>query len=161
MEGRPIFKDVEFISIVAPADPTTVHTVPVTDDHRRRFASRYAAWKERTHARTAAGPPLYLLTVTCPPVLQMSEVMSFNAVGIHTLEQLSSLSDAETNRFMGGVELRQKAKDYIAFMSAKQPIEALRGERDELKREVASLRQQIAVLEERLTKPATAPAKRG
>ena len=45
-EGRPIFKDTEYVKIIVPGSSTSIVQKPVRDDDRRRFAEAYAKFKK-------------------------------------------------------------------------------------------------------------------
>jgi hypothetical protein len=117
-EGRPIFDDVPHVRIHVPGDKTSVVDVPVDDTHKMRFATRWAKFQQGM-AQAVEGTP-----VEQWPLLTAGQAMEFKALNVMTVEQLSGMSDAAAQRFMGGHELRRKAQAFLA--TAKDSAEAQR-----------------------------------
>lgn len=126
-EGRPIFKDFEYIKIITPGSRDTLVT-EVTDQYRQRFARQYENWKSRTTAADT-GTPLDEL-----PWMTASQVMEFQYFQVKTVEQLVALPDNVAQKFMGFHEIRARAKRYLEAAAGEAPalkMEASLKERDE------------------------------
>lgn len=117
MEGRAIYKDVPFITIVFPADKTKLVKRPVRmteeescghpPDHIR-FPRQWAAFKAAQEQGHDGTP----IKEWAP--LSGARAMELNAMGIYTVEQLSGVPDsAAANLGMGGRDLVNKAKAWL------------------------------------------------
>jgi hypothetical protein len=110
-EGRPIFTEVEWITIMIPGERDTVERPMEAQDHKR-FAKQYAHWKQ-TGQEAATGT---LLSVW--PGITVSQVEELKHFRVRTVEDLANLSDGVTQRFMGIQALKQKAKAFLEAASA-------------------------------------------
>lgn len=144
-EGRPIFKDVDFISIIPVGDKTTEVVRPVNLDTNGRippdnvrFAARYAAFKSQTK-ETKIGTPI----TEWAPVTK-SVALELKGVNIHTVEDLAEVPD---NRLtMGMRDLREKAKAWLASAKSGGDISQLVAKNKQLEDDIASLKSQIAAM---------------
>lgn len=152
-EGRPIFRDYEFIEIRIPGDKNTVICEPVNDEYRARWPNQYMAFKNQ-QVQVNDGTPLEEW-----PILRKSQVMMFKAVNIHTVEQLAAVSDGNLgNLGMGGREFRDKAIAYIETAKTGAVPAAAQNEIAELKLQIEALKNQMAGFN---ITPEDAPKKRG
>jgi hypothetical protein len=110
-EGRPIFVDEEWITIMIPGERDTVER-PIEAQDKARFANQYAHWKQ-TGVELTTGTPL-----TAWPVVTTGQVEELKHFKVRTVEDLASLSDAVTQRFMGIQSLKQKAKAFLEAATA-------------------------------------------
>ncbi len=115
-EGRPIFQDVEYISIITPGS-RDVFTTPLDDSYKRRFKVRYDKWKASTDAQQVDGTLLSEL-----PWLTKSQIAELNYSNVQTIEQLASLSDANAQQFLGNFKLRERAKLYLQQAKGDAPM---------------------------------------
>lgn len=137
--GRPIYHDCEFIKIIPVGDKNTVVCEPVTDEHRFRWPQQYAAFKAQQH-QPQEGTPLE----EWPP-LTKSQVLMFKAVNVHTVEQLSNVSDGNLqNLGIGARELREKAKAYIASAEGSSGTLAIQHQLAEALKQIEGLKNQLA-----------------
>lgn len=138
--GRPIFEDKEFVRIVIPGDRLREIVAPAQDMHfvsheRRqmtyaeRFAPAYAAFRDGREV-SAVGTPLEEA-----PFLTPARVAELKAQKITTVEQLAGIADANVSRAlgMGGRDLVEKAKTFIANANGMSEVEALKRQIDDLK----------------------------
>lgn len=86
-EGRPVFRDVEFIEIKSPNDPYSVVHREVTRDDRATYPQLYRAWKEGA-ADPTTGTPLKEW-----PAIAASQVALLGFKGVRTIEQFVEVSD--------------------------------------------------------------------
>lgn len=105
-EGRPIYKEVEYIKINAPGSREGF-AGPARPRDYQRFPEHYAAFKKRVDMPIEGTP----LTEWAPVSRSLAEEMSF--FSIKTVEQLANVSDTEVMKFRGGQGLKQKAKDWL------------------------------------------------
>lgn len=147
-EGRPIFVSREYVTIMVPGDKTNVVTRPVQELDKRRFALKYAAFKNGTQD-AVSGTPLENV-----PWISREQVEEMKFFNIRTLEHLADMPDVHAQKFMGINKLRQRARDHIAL--AKEQAPALR-----LAQELRERDERIATMEKRLAELAAQVAPKG
>lgn len=138
-QGRPVFKDLEYIEIVVPGDKSNKIHRAVREEDKKRFAKQYAAWKLDPSTGGQTGTPLAQV-----PFLTRSEVEELKYFSVHTVEQLAGMSDGNLQNIGPILALRQKAKDYLAVAKGNAPVSQLRAENEELKNQLATLNRSMA-----------------
>lgn len=109
-EGRPIFKDVEYVEIRIAGDKSTVVVRKASDEDKARWQPVYDAFK------AGLDQPIEGTPVDQWPALSVSKVAELKALNIHTVEALCDLPDTGLTKLgMGARELQKKAQ---AFMDA-------------------------------------------
>lgn len=126
LANRPIFKDTEFVRIVAPGDKTNVVVRPAREDDRARFQRQYAAFK-RGDAEQVVGTPLAQW-----PLITRAQVEEFKYLEIRTVEHLAAVRDDIKSRVPGMHELSQRAQQWLAAAKG-EDTEQLKRENEELK----------------------------
>ena len=140
IEGRPIFQDEEYISIITPGS-RDVFTTPLDDAYRRRFKKRYMDWKDNNTAAKIDGTLLSEL-----PWLTKSQIAELNYSNVFTIEQLASLSDANAMQFMGNHKLRERAKLYLDQAKGDAPMLKLQSALEERDLRVQTLERKLEEL---------------
>lgn len=107
VEGRPIFKDVEYIDIKIPGNRIGGATHPAQFRDRQRFPRHYAAFKERK-SMPVEGTPLAEW-----PVISRTQVEELAFYNVKTVEQLVSMSDTNASKFLGMQALKRKAAKWL------------------------------------------------
>lgn len=145
--GFPKYKDVPCVTIAVPGDKSLVIDRPVWDDENnprsdtQRFAKAWAAFKAGHGDDAVIGHPL----TEWPPISKgQIETLIFQKV--RTVEQLASMSDATCQRFLGSLQLREKAKQWLVDAEKQRPFQELRQEMEGKSQEVAQLREELASL---------------
>jgi hypothetical protein len=140
-EGRPVFKDVEYIDIKIPGNRNAGACRPATEDDKKRFPAHYRAFKDRVNDAPMEGTPLTEWSLMSR---SMAEELSF--CHVKTVEQLATMADAQASRFMGLMPLRERAKLWLENSKKEKPmwemdqkIRAQREEIEELKTAVTRL----------------------
>lgn len=151
-EGRPIYSPREYVTIMVPGDKTNVVSRPVQDLDRRRFATKYAAFKAGNQD-IASGTPLD--TVPWVTREQVEELKYFN---VRTLEHLADLADVHAQKFMGINALRQRARDAIALAKEQAPALRLTQELRERDDRIAAMEKRLAELAAQVTPKGEAKA---
>lgn len=123
-EGRPIFREKEYIEIRFPGNRTDAVARPATEADKARFPEHYKAFKNRIEM-PEIGTPLSEW-----PAISRSQAEELSFYNIKTVEQLASVNDQQGQKFMGFQGLRQKAKEFLEL--SKSVVEASQL-RDELK----------------------------
>jgi len=128
-EGRPIFKEREYIEIRFPGNRSDAIARPATDGDKARFPRHYEAFMKRIEAPTEGTP------LSEWPVVTRSQAEELAFYNVKTVEHLANLSDTHCRQFMGIQALKQKAKDFLAAAHAGVSIAELKEElkqRDEV-----------------------------
>ena len=119
-EGRPIWRDEEFIRIFVPGDKSNVIDRPIRPTDRARFPKQYAAFKEdRGEEAQIVGTHLRDW-----PMVGRAQVAEFAHFGIRTVEQLADVRDDLCQKIMGLTGLKQVAGVWL--QKAKSTGEAAR-----------------------------------
>ena len=155
--GRPVFKEVECISIRVAGQRDVQACRPATLADKSRFRPNYDAFLKRVE------PPMEGMPLTEWPQIARSQVELLSYLGVKTVEQLITVSDANISQLMGGQRLKNKAKEWLELAGAENVI----AERDELKSQVAQMQEQLTMLLENaaatdepvVDKPKAAPKK--
>lgn len=131
-EGRPIFREVPYITIMVPGERDVVHRAAWQKDFDR-FPMQWAAFLNKKDQDKASGTPLQLLTWMTAS--QVKELEYFNC---YTVEQLANLNDSAAQRFMAIQGLKQRAKDYLAASKEQAPLLTIRAEIEKKDAELAA-----------------------
>ena len=139
---NPVTGD-DHIEIANPGDERTVHDTTATDFYKRRFSRQWANYQAQLD--NYAGQ-IRLETVSWIDPGMINEMIRF---GIHTVEQLSQMSDSSISQtnMIGLMSFREKAIKHLADHQKSS-------EYDELKATNAELMKRLEALEQ-------APQKRG
>lgn len=158
-EGRPIYEDRTFVRIQTPGDTRTTINRPATDQDKARFPKSWHAFQEGL-SEVTEGTPLAQW-----PAVSASQVKELQHVHVRTVDQLAALSDASIQKMGPGYQqLRQSARHWLEHAKGDADQTRLQHENDELRDEVAMLKEQLAAANEQiesLSEPADEPAKRG
>lgn len=136
-EGRPIYKDTEFITIRIAGDKDNDVSRPVRPQDKIAWPNQYAAFKAGQD-QPVEGTPLDELRF-----LTKAQVLELKAVGVKTAEHLRDMPDAVAQRFMGITTLRKKASDYLDAAAGNAPLLAIRAEAERKGQEIAVLKQAL------------------
>ena len=146
-EGRPIFNDTEYVSIMVPGDKTSIIERPARDMDRQRFAKHYAAFKNDAE-EVLEGTPL-----AAWPGLTRSQVEELRYFNIRTVEQLATVSDSHAQKFMGINTLRNKAQAYIEAAAGNAATDKMALELESRDNEITALKQAVEELQALAKKP--------
>lgn len=149
-QGRPIFVDKEFIKIIPVGDKNTVVCRPVKLDYDagtppdpERWPNQYQQFKNQ-QVQVNEGTPLEQW-----PILTKSQVMTFKAVNVHTVEQLVAVSDGNlANLGMGARELQDKAKAFLEKAANGSDVTKLLARISDLEKIIEGLKNQSSGFEQ-------------
>lgn len=143
-EGRPIYKDREYVTILVPGDKLNAVNRPTMPSDRARFPRQYAAFKN-SQGEAVVGTPL----VGWPQVneAQRKELEYFN---IRTVEQLANVADGFASNMMGVQALKQAAQKFIAQSKDSAVVNKLNAELAQRDVLLATMQEQMAALAEKL-----------
>lgn len=154
-EGRPIFREVDYIKIVVPGDSLSEIDRPVYESDKTRFPIQWANYLNRQNDDGKyEGTPLKEWNL-----ISRSQAESLRAMRFYTVEQVAMASDQQIQSIgmaagMSPYAFRDKAKAFIDsakteadFTKRAEEIEQLRLENEriqaEAKEEMAKLRAQL------------------
>lgn len=111
--GRPIHKDVDYVTIVNPGSRDSHITRAITfikmNPKDELVRKKYLEWKEAEKKNVIVGTPLAEI-----PFLGKSEVADFRAMNIHSAEQLVEINETAKQKMAGVGPIIAKVKAYLA-----------------------------------------------
>lgn len=160
-EGRYIARDVDMVTVrqIGATDSVVfevdgwlaqnkieVSNGRLPKEHADLYATSYERWKSGQEL------PLEGTPIKTWPVISPAQVEALVRVGLRTVEDLASLNDEGLRKIgMGAVELRQKAKAWMAAAQDKgkltQDMTALQRTNEQLHNTVASLTAKMEALQ--------------
>ena len=140
-EGRPMFKDEEYVRIMVPGDKDSI-VIPARDMDKQRFHKQYAAFTSG-EGEFHEGTPLKAW-----PMVTRGQVEELKYFGVHTVEQLADLADVHVQKFMAVGVLKQQAQAYIQAAKEAAPLVQLNAAIDQKDAEIGALTQAVDELKE-------------
>lgn len=120
-EGRPIYKEVEYIKINTPGSRDGFAGPARTTDVQR-FPEHYKAFKNRIEM------PVEGTLLSEWPVISRSLCEELAFFNIKTVEALGTVADSEISRIRGGQGLKQKAKNWLKTTNKRATVARLEKE---------------------------------
>lgn len=146
-QGRPVYYEVEKITIIAPGQKNSEVVERVKDHHRRQYPRQYEAFKAGQE-QVPDGMP-----VDQWPPLTKAVAQNLKALHIHTVEQLAALPDSGLSSIgMGARELREKAVNWLKMANDGKPLAEAQAQNELLKSELEVKGQQIESLQAAVAK---------
>lgn len=148
-EGRPIFKEQEYIQIMTPGDQNSVIRRPVRVGHtpkhdNMKYPTQYQAFKQKREQKHEG-------TVLSEwPLISRSQVEELKYFNIFTVEQLASVADNQAQKFMGLVKLKQQAQAYLDASKGSADSSQIQSELSKQKEENEALKAQMEEMKETL-----------
>lgn len=153
--GRPIFDEIDLVKIITPGSRDSF-VGDATEQYQERFPRQWARYKAGQDQNIGNGTPLNML-----PWMTVAQVAEFKAVGCHTAEQLVGMADSVSQKFMGHLQLKQRAQAYLDTAKDVAPILKLNSELEKRDRQLvenAELMKTMAARIEKLEKSNKVPA---
>jgi hypothetical protein len=144
-EGRPIFKEVDFVMIQAPGDLLKCIKRPVRPQDTQRFGRQLQAYKSGGDQEKGSGTPLEQW-----PMVSRAQVEELRYFKITTVEQLASVADNVAQKFMGIQNLKQHAKDWLGKAENSKEIVQLRNQNTTQAEEIEELKASIRALSDQM-----------
>jgi hypothetical protein len=144
-EGRPIYRDVDYVTIMVPGDKESVVHRKVWAKDLDRFPAQYQAYKNGQSQEAVSGTPLSMW-----PVVTKAQVLELGYFHVKTVEHLAELADAHAHKFMGINKLRQQARDWLAASKDTAHITKMNEELEKRDSQISALVEQNKKLNERL-----------
>ena len=143
-EGRPIFKEVEYVRIITPGDTGNIIVRDVQDSDLRRFGRQYEAFKK------GAGEAIQGTPLAAWPLATRAFVEEMKHFGVHTVEQLAGMPDSVAGKYRGVVSLKQKAQDFLRAAGDTAPLSKMRTEMEQKDAEIKSLNQAVEEMKKQI-----------
>lgn len=144
--GRPIYRDVDMVSIKFPGDKTRsvyrrvkTQDTPTQPSDITRWPRQWAAYKA-SQVQAIEGTPLEQY-----PPLTKGEVLNLKSMNIFTVEQLASVPDSAMS-WMGARAQRDAAVKWLEAAKDGAVVNALAAENQEMKAQIEALTNQISGL---------------
>ena len=144
VEGRPIFDQVPFVTIMSPGDNKNVIDAKVNDDHKSRWPRQWEAFQKGSEQPLNGSP------INEWPALNMAQVAELKALNIFSIEQLANLDDRGTQEMTGLVTLKQQAQAHLAVGKDDGVIYEALDKVDKLTEEIAAMRAENKELRQEL-----------
>lgn len=142
-EGRPMFKDKEYVDIRVPGARDGVGR-PATPRDKQRFPQHYLAYKNRMEA------PLEGTPLSEYPAISRSLADQLSFQNIKTVEQLADLNDSLMHTIPGAQNFKQKAKDWLESTKDDGVLSRMRDELSQRDLKIQEQGDQLAGLLKRL-----------
>lgn len=149
-EGRPIFEDKVYVTIIVPGDKESIVHRPAWEKDFQRFPRQYAAFKNNA-AETVIGTPLKLMTW-----LSASQIKELEYFHIRTVEHLAEVSENVQAKMHGLHGLKKHAQDFLRASKDAAPMVEMRTELEKRDSQIEALQKQLNELGAQLTEQAKA-----
>ncbi len=143
-EGRPIFREVEYIQIQVPGQKDTIVQRPAFAEDKERFPRHWAAFQNKEEM-PVSGTPLDQW-----PRISRAQVEELKYFNIHTVEQLAELSDTNAQNFRAIQNLKREAVAYVEEAKGNAPMVKMAEELEARDNEIDTLKKQMAEMAEDL-----------
>ena len=140
-QGRPIFKDADWIQIMTPGDQLNVIDTIARDNHKARFPQQWAVYQNKIgNQEEIVGTP-----VSAWPLVSMSQAEELKGIKFHTVESIANCSDQQLQRIgmiagMSPHAFREKARTYLNLAKDTAEVDAKNAELAQLKEENAKIK---------------------
>lgn len=135
--GRPIFKDMEYVEIMAPGNLNNIVRRPASEADKQRFPGAYRAFKAGLGDYVEGTPLTEVMWIT------KSQAAELSYHGIRSLEHLAEVADTVCVKIPGLMTLREKARKYLEVSKDTARFTKLEKENEDLKNQIASLTEAV------------------
>ena len=139
--GRPIYEEVDYVSIMQPGNKDSIIMRPATSIDRNRFPEHYKRYKAREDQEAVDGTPL-----TEWPGISRSQCEELRYMNCRTVEQLVEMSDSNSQHIMAIGALQEKARKFLE----RADKDATAAQLQESEERVAKLMERMELLESKL-----------
>jgi hypothetical protein len=150
-EGREVYREVEFITILIPGDKTLTINRPVMASDKQRFPLQYQAFKNK-QGEALIGTPL-----SAWPLVNEAQRRELEYFNIRTVDQLAEVADNFAGSMMGVHALKGQAQRYLAAAKEAAPTVKLQQELVERDNKIAAMQDQLTKLADLVEKGAAKP----
>lgn len=143
-EGRPIFDEHDFISIIVPGDKTMKVDRKVRPEDKERFAPQWARYQNNEQVPLSGTP------IDEWPRVSVSQAAELKAMNLFTVEHLAGIADTVCQKMMGLDQLRTEARAYLAAAKDASHAQHLAAELEKRDADIAALKDTIATMAAKL-----------
>lgn len=144
-EGRPMYKDIDFVEIIASGNANNIIRRKATDEDKERFGRQYQIF---SRDKAATGEQLIGTPLVEVPWLTKSQVSEMAYLHINTLEQLAAIDDSVCSRYAGMYDMKRKAKAAIEAAEKSAPMTEMALQIEQMKLQLAEVLAQNTALKE-------------
>lgn len=140
-EGRPIFEDVDYITIYVPGDSTLTVVAEVREDHKQRFPLQWAHYQNKhSDDPRNIGTPISQWPLVTPAMAE-----ELRAIKFYTVESIAAASDIQLQNIgmragMNPLVFRTRAQNYLKVAADESAIHRNDQELAKLREENASIK---------------------
>ena len=140
-QGRPIFRDADWVTIYTPGDQLNIIDTIAQDRHKLRFPVQWAAYQNKMgNEQTLTGTPIEHW-----PLVSMSQAEELKGIKFRTVEDVANCSDQQLQRIgmiagMSPHSFREKAKTFLNLAQDTAEIDKRNAELAQLKEENAKIK---------------------
>jgi len=155
-QGRPIFKEYDFVKILVPGDALNEIDTIAREGHKERFPRQWAAYVNKSGSEESfIGTP-----VSQWPLISISQAEELKGIKFHTVESIANCSDQQLQRIgmiagMSPYQFRDKAKSFLNLATESAEASKKEEELAQLKEENAKIRSEtdakLAQMQEQMT----------
>lgn len=141
-EGRPIYDEVDHISIRIPGDKTSEILRPIRPEDKQRFPRHWLQY-QAGQEQGVSGTPLAEW-----PVMNRAQVEEMAFFNVKTVEQLADLNDIHCQKWPGINKLKLQARAFLDYAKeGSAPIAKLTAQIEERDNMIETMRKQLADLQ--------------
>lgn len=153
-EGRPIFKEREYVDIRAPGDRLGGICRPATMRDIQRFPVHYQKFK----ARVEGEPQVQGTLLTEWPQITRSQAEELAFFHVKTVEQLAAMSEVHAGKMMNFHTLKRKANEWLELNKNQASAIALQEELHKRDMQIQVLQEEVKRLGELVEAKSAYPA---
>lgn len=135
--------DVPFVRIQVPGNVLNIRDRPATEADKMKFSRQWIHYQMNSADVSTIGTPISKWHEDAPDQLNQGQLQELQILRFMTVEQIAMASDAQLQRVgMGGVGMREKARNYLAGKNraeSSKELEQTRSELETLKAQMAQL----------------------
>ena len=135
--GYPVYHDVLYVRVQHPGERDSV-VVEANASHKAKWPAAFKAFEEGRKL-VPEGTPLSLLF----PGGNEPAILTMNALGLFTIEQVAEMADSATGNIPFGGDLKQRAIRYLEATKKGADFNKMQSELDEEKKARKSLEMQL------------------
>ena len=140
-QGRPIFRDADWVTIYTPGDQLNIIDTIAQDRHKLRFPVQWAKYQNSLNGEEGIqGTPIDQWTL-----VSKSQAEELKGIKFHTVEAVANCSDQQLQRIgmiagMSPHAFREKAKAFLSLANDTAEIDKRNAEINQLKEENAKIK---------------------
>ncbi len=134
--GRAIYKDVDFLEIIAAGNANNIVRRKASEEDTQRFSRQYAIFNRD---KASTGEQLIGTPLVEVPWLIKSQVSELAYMHIQTLEQLANVDDNTCGRYAGLYDMKRKAVAALEASTKAAPMTEMALQMEQMKAQLEDL----------------------